>query len=118
MLTKEKKMAAIANKKMNNDHKFPLRDSGWITQLGDKKFYFSTYTNKVRFEENIGYEIAAFNERLNRMYKFAYDIDLEDLAVVRYYMKIEKRGFYLKINEVEIECLNDLTFEAEVKPIK
>ncbi len=92
-----------------------LEDSPYVQAVGERVFKFSSKKNLDTFIRNLAYEIDQFNERLNRMYKFCYNIDFEDLAIVRYYMKVEKRGFYLEVNGVKISCLEDVQFQSQIE---
>jgi hypothetical protein len=68
-----------------------------------------------KFQDEFQEEIDRFNTGINVMYKNQFQLECDKLALVRLYSKIEKRGFYIKINEVIITCLDDITFELRTK---
>ena len=54
-----------------------------------------------------------FTGFLNRKYKAVFDILLfSDLSL---YRKIESRGFYIKINDKGVTCLNSIILSGELK---
>jgi hypothetical protein len=59
-------------------------------------------------------EIKRFNYSANNVYKNKFCIDMTPLALIRLYVLIEKRGFYLKIKGVEVTCLKDLKMALEI----
>lgn len=77
----------------------------------DYTFYFSSEFYRNKFENRHKEEIHRFNRSLNNVYKDKFDIVADPLAWIRLYCLIEKRGFYIIINNgVEITCPEDLRF--------
>jgi len=104
-------MRTAKNKDMN------LKESLLVFELGKYKFYFSTLEHFQKFKENYQLEINAFNERLNNAYRNAYDLSFSDLALIRYYNKVERYGFYIEIDGVGINCLEKIQFQSEVRVV-
>ena len=78
---------------------------GSILTLG-----FSTDKALERFSVNILAEIKDTNERIMKLYKGMFTIDLDVLAVIRYYMKVERRMFHIEYEGVTYKCLNEVQF--------
>ena len=73
---------------------YDLTESKEIVELNNTKFYFSSSFNKERFLS--GYE-SFIKEEGDKLYaKYGIDVSDKYNMLIAYYMKIEKRGFYLK----------------------
>lgn len=73
---------------------YDLTESTEIVELENTLFYFSSSFNKERFLK--GYE-AFLKEEGDKLYaKYGINVANPYYLLVAYYMKIEKRGFYLK----------------------
>jgi len=59
-------------------------------------------------------EIARFNDSANNIYKDKFQLEMDKLAMIRLYTMIEKRGFYIKVREDIVECLEDIRFELQM----
>jgi hypothetical protein len=92
-----------------------ILDSTYSYSFDNFTFYFSSPFYLRKFTELYSYEIDRFNTAVSVMYKNQFQLECDKLALVRLYSRIEKRGFYIKINGVPITCLNDITFELETK---
>lgn len=95
-----------------------LKDSPNIVEIGRIKFFFSTPRKLNKFVTELEYETAHFNERLNRLYKKVYDIQLDDLALIRFYKYVERDDFYIEIDGIGIDCLNQIQIVSEVKVVE
>ena len=73
---------------------YDLTESKEIVELNHTKFYFSSSFNKERFLN--GYESFVKEERDKLYAKYGIDVSDKYNLLIAYYMKIEKRGFYLK----------------------
>lgn len=73
---------------------YDLTESKEIVELENTKFYFSSSFNKERFLN--GYE-TYLKEEGDKLYaKYGINISNQYYLLIAFYMKIEKRGFYLK----------------------
>ena len=73
---------------------YDLTESKEIVELENTLFYFSSSFNKERFLN--GYESFLKEEGDKLFAKYGLDISNPYYLLIAYYMKIEKRGFYLK----------------------
>lgn len=87
-----------------------IEDSDYTFVCDEAIFYFTSLFNLRRFEERYKEEVVRFNQSLSNVYKNKFKIRGDSLAMVRLYMSVEKRGFYIKMNGVELHCLEDLVF--------
>jgi hypothetical protein len=55
-------------------------------------------------------EIMRFNESAMNVYKRGFNLNFIELAVIRLYTLIEKRGFYMILRGEKVTCLENLTF--------
>jgi hypothetical protein len=55
-------------------------------------------------------EIMRFNESAMNIYKRQFNLEFIELAVIRLYTMIEKRGFYMILRGEKVTCLENLTF--------
>lgn len=93
---------------------YNLSQSEWFHEVKGIRFVFSSefyLTNFIRESSNA---VERFNRAMNKVYKNTYQIEMDVLALVRLYLRIEKRGFYLIIEGVEVTCLDDLVFAGTV----
>lgn len=73
---------------------YDLTESKEFLELENTKFYFSSSFNKERFLA--GYENFLKEEGDKLFAKYGINIANPYYLLIAYYMKIEKRGFYLK----------------------
>ena len=73
---------------------YDLTESKEIVELLNTRFYFSSSFNKERFLR--GYESYIKEEEDKIIAKYGINISIRYYLLIAYYMKIEKRGFYLK----------------------
>lgn len=94
---------------------YNLKESEYTFQSSDYvgiKFYFSSQFYRNKFAVYYDEEIERFNQSLNNVYKNKFSIKMDILALIRFYVSIEKRGFYLEIDGVGCECVEDLRFDT------
>lgn len=87
-----------------------MTESDYVHTIGETKYYFSSDWNRKRFIQAYTDEVKRFNQSLNNIYKHKFELQGDSLAMVRLYMQIEKRGFYIIMNGVELTCLENLVF--------
>lgn len=87
-----------------------IRESDYTVTIGTTIFYFTSELYRDKFEMLYQEETERFNQALNNVYKNNFDIVGDILAWIRLYCLIEKRGFYLQVNGVDVHCLEDLRF--------
>lgn len=72
---------------------YDLTESNEIVELMNTRFYFSSSFNKDRFLR--GYESFIKEEEDKIIAKYQISISIRFYLLIAYYIKIEKRGFYL-----------------------
>ena len=75
---------------------YDLCESTYTDQQGGYKFYFSSQFYKDKFKENLQSYIN--QETLKVKIKHDLNVLLDDLLMLSYYKKIEKRGFRVEFN--------------------
>lgn len=93
-----------------------LRESPYtFTRLKDGNeiiYHFSSKLHLEKFKNRERKHNADFTGFVNRKYKAFFDILLfSDLFL---YRKIESRGFYIKINNKGVTCLNSIILSGEL----
>ena len=73
---------------------YDLKESKEFIEMLDTRFYFSSSFNKERFLK--GYQNFIKEEEDKIIAKYGISISIRYYLLIAYYMKIEKRGFYLK----------------------
>lgn len=96
----------------------PLKESPFVAEIGQTKFYFSSQRKLNHFMTKYEVETIEFNKRLNRQYNKAYDLALNDLALLRFYKYVERDDFYIEIDGVGISCLEEIKIESVVKVVE
>jgi hypothetical protein len=92
-----------------------LKNSPFIFHHGDMTFHFSSQLYLSKYAAIYESEIKRFNTRTNNIYKDKFNLEVQNLGLIRLYEIIEKRGFYIKIREEPVTCLTHLRFELETK---
>lgn len=72
---------------------YDLTESNEIVELMNTRFYFSSSFNKDRFLK--GYESFIKEEEDKIIAKYQVAISIRFYLLIAYYLRIEKRGFYL-----------------------
>lgn len=73
---------------------YDLKQSKEVVELLETQFYFSSSFNKERFLR--GYTSYIKEEEDKIIAKYGLNISIRFYLLLAYYMKIEKRGFYVK----------------------
>ena len=73
---------------------YDLKESKEFIEMLDTRFYFSSSFNKERFLK--GYQSFIKEEEDKIIAKYGISISIRYYLLIAYYMRIEKRGFYLK----------------------
>lgn len=92
-----------------------LEESPYTFSHSDMVFHFSSALYLKKFTQLYQTEIDRFNIRTNNIYKDKFNLEVQNLGLIRLYEIIEKRGFYIKIREEPVTCLTNLQFELEAK---
>lgn len=71
-----------------------LTESNEFVELLESRFYFSSSFNKERFLN--GYQDYIKEEEDKIIAKYGIKISMRYYLLIAYYMKIEKRGFYIR----------------------
>lgn len=89
---------------------FDLENSPYVSSVkyGDTSlmFYFSSSLYMSKFEIEMKINRNWINNSLSKRFKF--DIHYDLLCDINLYSKIEKRGFYIKANDMELTCLDNI----------
>lgn len=72
---------------------YDLTVSNEFVELLQTRFYFSSSFNKERFLN--GYEVFIKEEENKIIAKYGINISLRYYLLIAFYIKIEKRGFYI-----------------------
>lgn len=72
---------------------YDLMESNEFVELLQSRFYFSSSFNKERFLK--GYEDYIKEEEDKIIAKYGINISIRYYLLIAYYIKIEKRGFYI-----------------------
>lgn len=78
-------------------------------------FYFSSMFYLNKFKSEYDSEVERFNQSANNIYKNKFILKMDLLALLRLYVLIEKRGFYITYEGIEINCLDNLAFVLDVE---
>ena len=73
---------------------YDLTESKEFIEMLDTRFYFSSSFNKDRFLK--GYQSYIKEEEDKIIAKYGISISIRYYLLIAYYMKIEKRGFFIK----------------------
>lgn len=87
--------------KTKNGIELDLKNSSYIYDYNNLKFYFSSELYLKKFQENLSYYL--FMETTKIINKYKVKINLNLFLAISLYQKIEKRGFYIKYENEEIE---------------
>ena len=71
-----------------------LTESTEFVELLETRFYFSSSFNKDRFLK--GYENFIREEENKIISKYGVNLSIRFYLLIAYYLRIEKRGFYIK----------------------
>jgi hypothetical protein len=88
-----------------------LEESPYIYECNDMQFYFSSKFYLNNFSKLAQTEIDRFNIKTSSMWKDKFNLEMQNLALVRLYAIIEKRGFFIKIRGDSVECLDNVEFQ-------
>lgn len=85
--------------------------------IGDKieeiTFIFSSNLYRVKWCEKVDENRSKINESLTK--RFGFDINIQQLADIKLYTTIEKRGFLIYKGPVKIVCLNDIILDGQMQ---
>ena len=81
-----------------------VKESPFKMEFADICFHFSSLFNLTRFQKNV--ENYVSEEELKVRNKYQLEIDLKKYLAIALYKKIEKRGFYVKLDDEELNYLN------------
>lgn len=86
---------------MSNIVYYELDDSPFFLRLNNFMFYFSSKFYKDKFTD--GYEEYIRNETLKLNLRYKMIVYADEMLLLSFYKKIEKRGFKVKYNGVDLE---------------
>ena len=91
---------------------YDIQYSHFTCEVKDLVFYFTSEFNLTRFEERYLEECQVFKKKIETVYWNNHDLDFDELALIKLYMKIEKRGFLVSYKGQKIECQDNITFKT------
>ena len=77
-----------------------IKETVFDYEIYDLCFHFSSLFNKNRFTENV--ELFVKLEEMKIINKYQLQIDIKQYLAIAFYKKIEKRGFYITIDDEEL----------------
>jgi len=89
---------------------YDLSKSDYIIEVEPFTLHFSSEVYRQKFYNSYEEEIEVTNIRSENIYKGKYSVDMSVLTLLRLYVLIEKRGFFIKVNGVEVDCPENLNF--------
>lgn len=89
-----------------------LKTSPYTFTFDDMLFHFSSRFYLNKFAKLAKNEIDRFNIKTNSIYKDKFHLEMQNLALIRLYAIIEKRGFFIKIRGDSVTCLNNVEFQV------
>lgn len=92
-----------------------ISESTYPFTVGEITFYFSSMFYRSKFMNTYKDESQRFNESANRIYKDKFNLDMTYVSLIRLYVLIEKRGFYIRFRGEEVLCPNDLIFVSQLE---
>jgi hypothetical protein len=92
-----------------------LKMSEWTAFGYGIKFYFSSRFYRDKFVEEVNNDVKRFNGAINKTYRHTLNIEVNKMACLRLYSRIEKRGFYITVGGIGVDCLENLTFVSEIR---
>lgn len=90
-------------------------DSTYPFTVGETTFYFSSMFYRQKFMNDYHEEMKRFNESTEKRYRNKFIIDMSILSLIRLYVLVEKRGFYIKLKGEIITCPEELIFVLQVE---
>ena len=72
---------------------------------------FSNEDKQTKFLSTYQEEVKTTNESIMKVYKQMFHINLDVLAIIRFYIKLERRLFHIEHKGVIYKCLNDVQFQ-------
>lgn len=80
---------------------YDLKESTYIYEIKNYKFYFSSLFYLDKYNKGLSEFIIYEKARLKQRY--GVYIDMTTLLYLVYYLKVEKRGFYAKYKDKELD---------------
>lgn len=74
-------------------------------------FHFSSLFNRKRFEENVQTYVNI--EEMKIINKYQLQIDIKKYLAIAFYKKIERRGFYITIDDEDLK--DDYKIEVNIR---
>lgn len=72
------------------------------------ELFFSSITNKARFDERVTEYLGKFRERVDKL--IGAETESGMVALLKLYNQIEKRGFFVKVNDFVYDNFNAVPF--------
>lgn len=92
---------------------YNIEESDISLEYKNLVFFFSSELNAKKFKERILDFIDNENNKLK--VKYNIEVDLSEMLLISYYMKIEKRGFKVLKRESNNLCLIKITKDDIIK---
>jgi hypothetical protein len=91
-----------------------IHHSHFQFSVNDLTFYFTSEYNLNRFEDRYEKELVEFRKRVEQIYWNNHSLAFDELALIRLYQRIEKRGFLLSYKGNKIDCPDRITYKTEL----
>lgn len=91
-----------------------IEHSHFQVEVKDILFYFTSEYNMTRFQERWEREIQEFNKKIESIYWNNHDLHFDELALIRLYQKIEKRGFLIVYKGNKVNCPDNISFKTKL----
>jgi YHS domain-containing protein len=96
---------------------YDITHSHFKCEVKDLTFYFTSEYNLSRFEDRYLDEIHLFRKKIESIYWNNHSLHFDELALIRLYQRIEKRGFLIYYKGKRIECPQDIVFKTELETV-
>jgi hypothetical protein len=93
---------------------YDINNSHFTIDVGDLTFYFTSEYNLDRFTSRYEKEIIDFRKKIEKIYWNNHSLAFDELALLRLYQRIEKRGFLIYYKGLKIECPENIVFKTEL----
>lgn len=93
---------------------FDIKHSHFTCEVGEFVFYFTSEFNWSRFKDKYEQELIDFKKRVETIYWGNHTLFFDELALIRLYMKLEKRGFLVSYKGELIDCPDNIAFKTEL----
>lgn len=88
-----------------------IKETVFNYEIYDLCFHFSSLFNRKRFEDNVQTYVNI--EGMKIINKYQLQIDIQKYLAIAFYKKIERRGFYITLDNEELK--DDYKIETVIR---